>query len=161
MVRGNCFTVDLRSALELDFAAGMCVLGRTRGSEEESTSDSQTRLGVACDRLAIYGTHVPGSSVVGCRADRGGRVKDRIEVGVVVHFHLPVKLEASFTAADLIPEFGEASGEVLRLDGKDGKALLIAFDVRRFGVGSDRFFFRVEEFERQDGEPVEDEAGCL
>ncbi len=86
-------------------------------------------------------------------------IEYRIEVRVVVHLHLPVELEAAFAGEHLGPEIVEAGGEILALLDQDGEAIAVAGAVLRTGGVAVGFFGGVIDLEREDGEPVDDEAG--
>lgn len=61
----------------------------------------------------------------------------------------------------MLPETVEAGGEVIALLGEDEEAAAVAVGVAGGGVFAVDFLGGVEDFEGQDGEAVDDEAGGL
>src|SRR5579863_1021503 len=97
---------------------------------------------------------VPAASPTGRVAVDGG-----IECGVVIHLELPIELEPAGTRQGMAPEEVETAGKVIALLGKDGEALTVTLRVARRTVGALGLFPRVIDLQRQDREPVDDEAG--
>jgi hypothetical protein len=88
-------------------------------------------------------------------------VKDGVEVGVVVHLELAIELEAACPGEDFGPEDGEAGGEVFALFEEEGEAVAVALVVIFGGVLAAGFFAGMEDFEGEDGEAVDHEAGSF
>ena len=89
------------------------------------------------------------------------RVNGGVECRIVVHLELAVEFEAASSGEGFGPEASEACGEVVALTFKDGEPRLVAFGVSRGCVGAVDLLGGVEDFEGEDGEPVDDEAGGL
>lgn len=92
----------------------------------------------------------------GVRAVNGG-----VERRVVVHLELAINLETALPEEGLLPEVVEAGGEVVALLGEDGEALEVALSVTGGCVGPLGLLAGVKDFEGEDGETVNDEAGRL
>lgn len=93
------------------------------------------------------------------RGSAGGAIDGGVERGIVVHLELAVKFEAALAGESLLPERVETGGEVAALVEEDGEAFLIALGVACGRVGALSLLAGVEDFEREDGEAVDDEAG--
>ena len=84
-----------------------------------------------------------------------------VEVGVVVHLELTVKLEAAEAGGGVVEEGFETAGEVGGLLLEDDEAVGVA---EAMGVGGGVTMgldAGVEDAEGEDGEAIDDEAGCL
>ena len=125
------------------------------------------RCWVALKRTSAAKGRVFGSvSVLYAEGQRGSngrriraRVEDGVEVGVVVHFHLAIEAEAAFSGEDFGPEEIETGSEIGALVLNDMKSVAIAGVVLFGGRRAVDLLRGVEEFERKDGEAVDDEAG--
>jgi hypothetical protein len=84
-----------------------------------------------------------------------------IQCGIVVHLELAVEAEAFFAGQGVGPQAVEAEGEVGPLLEEEIEAVAVAEGVAGWGGGAGNFLAGVKDFERQDGEAVEDEAGGL
>lgn len=84
-----------------------------------------------------------------------------IEVWIVVHFELAIELEAKGSGQDGGPDAVKRADEVALLLFEDSEAFAVAFDVAGGGVCTFDLLGGVEDFEREDGEPVDHEAGAL
>jgi len=89
------------------------------------------------------------------------RVNSRVERWIVVHFELSVEFETAFSGECFCPESSEACGEVVTLAFEDGEPGLVAFGVSWGCVGAVDLLGGVEDFEGEDGEAIDDEAGGL
>lgn len=92
---------------------------------------------------------------------RGGAVNGGVERGVVIHLELAVNLESALAVEGLLPEVLKAGGEVIALFEEDGEAVVVSLGVAEGRVGALGLLARVEEFEGEDREAVNDEAGRL
>ena len=88
-------------------------------------------------------------------------VEDWVELRVVVHLHLAVKLEAALAGEDLGPEAVEAVGQVAALLFEDRETTLIAEAVVVSGAFAQGLFAGVVDLQGEDGEAVNDEARRL
>src|SRR6185437_1853454 len=95
------------------------------------------------------------------RPGRNTAVDRRVKGRVVVHLELAIEFEAPGAVQRGPPEPIEAAGEVCALFGKDGQTLPVAFGVTRRTVGAFGLLAGVVDFQREDGEPVDDKAGRL
>ena len=82
-----------------------------------------------------------------------------VERGVVVHLELAVDFEAASAGEDVGPELIEATDQVVPLFFEKGKTLTVAVGVAGWCVGAVDFLFGVEDFEGEDGEAIDHEAG--
>jgi len=102
----------------------------------------------------------------GNQAEKSGglvAVDRGVKGGVVVHLELAVELESARAGKGALPQGVKAGSEVSALLFEDGKALAVALGVAlrrgwRDGGAVD-FFAGMEDFEREDGEAVDHEAG--
>ena len=81
-----------------------------------------------------------------------------IQTGVVIHFQLPVKLEASSACQCVVPQSIEALGQVGALFDEDGEPDAIALDVAGKRIRPLSLFAGVVDLERQNGKPIDDET---
>jgi hypothetical protein len=88
-----------------------------------------------------------------------GPVDCWVEGGVVVHLELAVDFEAAAPLEDVGPELVEAGDEIIALLGEEGEAGTIALSMALGGVRAIDFFLGVGDFEGENGEAVDDEAG--
>jgi hypothetical protein len=82
-----------------------------------------------------------------------------VEVGVVVHLHLAIELEAAGSGLDLRPKVVEAGGEVGTLFVEESQAGAILVVMCLGGGGAMGLLFGVVKLERENGEAVDHEAG--
>jgi hypothetical protein len=81
-------------------------------------------------------------------------IKHGIESWIVVHLELPIELEAAAVLEDILPELGEAAGEIVALLGQHGQPFAVALAVLRRGAVE--LLGGVKDLEREDGEAVDD-----
>ena len=74
---------------------------------------------------------------------------------------MPVDLEPAPSGQDLRPELVEAADQILALFHQELEALAVAVGVVRWRVGAIDFFLGVEDFEGEDGEAIDHQAGAL
>jgi len=85
-------------------------------------------------------------------------VNGGVEGSVVVHLELAVELEAAGGSQGFAPQDVEAMGEISALFFKDRKTGTVARRMIWGRIGAFGFFACVVDLEREDGEPVDDEA---
>jgi hypothetical protein len=94
-----------------------------------------------------------------CRLRLRLAIQHRIECRIVVHLELAIQLETPPPGERIGPEGVEAGCEIVTLFIQHGKAAKVA--VAMFGRRAVRFFIGVENFQGEDGKPVDDQAGGL
>lgn len=105
----------------------------------------------------LQGIRVQGSGFgVGVFRDS---VEHGVECGVVVHLELAIELESTAAGCEVCPELLQTGGEVVALGFQDSEPLAVPVVMLGRGRGAVGFFGGVEDFEREDGEAVNDEAG--
>src|SRR5579883_802635 len=85
----------------------------------------------------------------------------RIQRRIVVHLELPVKFEATLATQGLLPETVQTADQVFALLLQNGIALAVPLGMALWSARAVDFLFRMEELERQDGEPVNHESGTF
>jgi hypothetical protein len=88
-------------------------------------------------------------------------VKNGIQVGIVIHFQLPIYLKAEFSVQHALPQAIEAGCQVVPLRFQDCQSLPVALAVACWGSRPLDFFERVVAFQSQNREPVQHQPRCF
>ncbi len=84
-----------------------------------------------------------------------------IQCRIVIHLKLAIEFESPAAGEYIGPQLGEAAGEVEPLLCEDPETLAVAVAMGLGGVAAFGLLRGVEDFEGEDGKPVNDEAGGL